>query len=322
MHLLIPFASSLPDACAAVLADLSLPNLSRLLTVLSASARDDGDEYSFSPPHERALAAAHGWPVAEDGCLPFAARAAAADGLSVGDRAWGLVTPSHWHVGRDNVSLLDPAALALTDEESRAAFDAVSGLFASEGFEVAWGAPMRWYVAHDSLAGLPTASLDRVIGRNVELWMRTGGNPQGRLIRRLQSEVQLLMYPHPINDGREQAGRPTLNSFWLSGCGRLPNTRTADGHAAEPVEVADDLRAPLLAEDWAGWAEAWKALDRGALAACRAEAEGGSGGGGAVSLTLCGERSTQRFDSAPRSLWQKIGRRWSASDPAGLLQAL
>lgn len=313
MHLLIPFASSLSDACAAVLADLPLPNLARLLVVLTASTRDDGDEYSLSPPHERAVAAAHGWAAQADGCLPFAAQAAAADGLAVGDRAWGLVTPTHWHVGRDNVSLVDPAALALTDAESHAAFDAVSPLFASEGFQVAWGAPIRWYVAHDSLAGLPTASLDRVIGRNVELWMRTGGNPQGRLIRRLQSEVQLLMYPHPINELREQAGRPTVNSFWLSGCGRLPV-----GSAAEPVDIADDLRAPLLAEDWVGWAEAWKALDSGALAACLAEAERGE----AVSLTLCGERSAQRFDSAPRSLWQKIGRRWSTSDPAGVLRAL
>lgn len=314
MHLLIPFASCLSDACAAVLTDLSLPNLGRLLAVLTASARDEGDEYSLSPPHERSLAAAHGWPVAGDGCLPFAAPAAAADGLAVGDRAWGLVTPTHWHVGRDHVSLVDPAALALTDEESRTALAAVSGLFDSEGFQVAWGAAMRWYVAHDSLVELPTASLDRVIGRNVEIWMPTGGNSQSRLIRRLQSEVQLLMYPHPINDLREQAGRPTLNSFWLSGCGRLPE----NGSGAEPVEVADGLRAPLLTEDWASWAEAWRALDSGALAGCLAEAERG----GAVSLTLCGERSAQRLDSAPRSLWQKIGRRWSTSDPASLLRAL
>lgn len=313
MHLLIPFASSLSDACAAVLTDLSLPNLARLLTVLTASARDDGDEYSLSPPHERALAAAAGWPAAADGCLPFAARSAAADGVPVGDQAWGLVTPAHWHVGRDHVSLLDPAALALTDEESRAAFDVARGLFDSEGFRVAWGSALRWYVAHDSLDGLATASLDRVIGRNVELWMRPGSDRQGRLIRRLQSEVQLLMYPHPINDSREQAGHLTVNSFWLSGCGRLPTVG-----AAQPVEVADALRAPLLAEDWAGWAQAWKALDSGALAGWLAEAVRG----GTVGLTLCGERSAQRFESVPRSLWQKIGRRWSTSDPAGVLKAL
>lgn len=313
MQLLIPFASSLSEASAHVLADLALPNLARLLSALTAAARDDGDEYSLSPPHERALAAALGWPAAGDGCLPFAARAAAADGLTVDGRVWGLLTPTHWQVGRNQVSLADPDALALTEDESRAAFEAVRGLFDSEGLAITWGAATRWYVAHDSLEGLATASLDRVIGRNVELWMRPGANPGARLIRRLQSEVQLLMYPHPINDLREEAGRPTLNSFWLSGCGRAAGVA-----GSAPVDIEDSLRAPLLAEDWAGWADAWARLDRSVLAGCLAEAERG----GAVSLTLCGERSAQRFEAAPRSLWQKIGRRWSTNDPAVLLGEL
>jgi hypothetical protein len=28
-------------------------------------------------------------------------------------------------------------------------------LFTSDGFLLRWGAPLRWYVAHESLAGLP-----------------------------------------------------------------------------------------------------------------------------------------------------------------------
>ncbi|MBC8056135.1 MAG: hypothetical protein H7Y61_06110, partial [Rhizobiales bacterium] len=261
MHLLIPFASALSDAASQVLRDLALPNLSKLLARLTLAQRDDADAYSLSPPHERALAAAAGWRAA-DGCLPFAAQSAARDGIEVGELAWGLITPTHWHVGRDHVTLADPAALELTAAESQAAFDAVRELFESEGFVLRWGAPSRWYAAHESLVDLPCASLDRVIGRNVEFWMRGSAarSEPAKLVRRLQSELQLLLYPHPINDEREQRAALTLNSFWLSGCGRPQRNE-----GAAPT-VLDALRAPLLAEDWAAWAEAWRALDDGVLA--------------------------------------------------------
>ena len=313
MHLLISFASALSEASSHVLRDLQLPNLARLLARLTPATADSGDEYTLSPPHERALAAAWGWQ-GEDGSLPFAAHAAALDEVDVGKLAWGLVTPAHWHVGRDHVTLADPEALQLTEAESRAAFEAVRELFESEAFTLVWGAPSRWYVAHESLAELPCAALDRVIGRNVDLWIRPGAkaNPQARLVRRLQSEVQLLLYPHAINEEREQRGALTLNSFWLSGCGRRQALASNDG------VVDDTLRAPLLAQDWAAWADAWRALDAGALASLLVEAQAGK----PTSLTLCGERNAQRFDNAARSLWQQLGSRIKSPEPHTILEAL
>ena len=307
MHLLIPFASALSESATQVLRDLELPNLAQLLARLTLAHRDDADVLTLSPPHERAWAAAQGWRGA-DGGLPFAAQAAAADGIAVGELAWGLVTPSHWHVGRDHVTLADPAALNLTADESRAAFAAVRELFESEGLRVEWGAPMRWYAAHDRLTDLPTASLDRVIGRNVELWMR---GTQDKLIRRLQSELQLLLYPHALNDEREQRGELTLNSFWLSGCGRAQAAPNA-------VQLNDSLREPLLAEDWAAWAQAWRALDAGGVAACLAAARAGE----PVTLTLCGDRGAHRFESLPQGLWQRVSTRWKTSEPHTVLEAL
>ena len=313
MHWLIPFASALSESATHVLRDLALPKLSTLLARLTLAQRDDADAYTLSPPHERALAAAAGWHGA-DGAFPFGAQAAAHDGIEVGDLGWGLVTPAHWHVGRDHVTLADPGALNLSDAESHAAFDAVRALFETEGFRFEWGAPSRWYAAHASLADLPCASLDRVIGRNVELWMRGSDarSTPARLIRRLQSEVQLLLYPHPLNDAREQRDALALNSFWLSGCGPLQPGRGA------AVQVDVSLRAPLLAEDWLAWADAWRALDGAAIARALAAARRGD----AVALTLCGERGAHRFESLPRTLWQRASRRWSPSAPHAVLEAL
>ena len=307
MHLLIPFASALSEPATHVLRDLALPNLAQLLARLTLVQHDDADVFTLSPPHERAWAAAQRWTGA-DGCLPFAARAAATDGIDVGDLAWGLITPTHWHVGRDHVTLADPAALNLSADESRAALTAVRELFESEGFRIEWGAPMRWYVAHERLSALPCASLDRVIGRNVEVWMRS---TRDKLIRRLQSELQLLLYPHAINDEREQRGELALNSFWLSGCGRAQP-------APAEVHVNEILREPLLAEDWAAWAQAWRTLDAGDLA----ESLQASRAGRPVTLTLCGDRGAHRFETVPQGLWQRVANRWKTSEPHLLLEAL
>ncbi len=318
MHLLIPHASAVSEASAHTLRDLALPNLARLLTVLQATTRDADDEYTLSPPHERALATAQGWRGA-DGRWPSAALQARADGVDIGKRPWGLLTPVHWHVGREHITLADPAALELSVEESQTLFDALRPLFEDDSADAAlvWSTPTRWYLAHAHLADLPCASIDRVIGRNVDLWLR--GDPKAsaeqlarvRWVRRLQNEVQMLLHQHPINEAREARGALPVNSFWLSGCG-LAQSATAE------VTVDDRLRAPLLAEDWAGWADAWRALDADVLGPLAAEAARG----GAMALTLCGERGWQRYDAVPRSLWQRLGERFKSIEPHTVLSAL
>jgi hypothetical protein len=299
MHLLVPFASDDSDACRSVLSDLALPNLERLLALLVAAGRDDGDAGSLSPPHERAIAAARGWH-GGDGLLPFAAHAAAEDGIATGTLAWTLLTPSHWQLASEGATLLDPARLALDESESRALFASAGELFASEGFDVAWGSAVRWYAARDDLQGFATASLDRVVGKSVAPWLRPRDGAPGAtaaIVGRLQSEAQLVFHGHEVNERREERGELVVNSFWLSGCGRR---QVAVG--ADAPEVAATLRAPRVAGDWAAWAEAWRALDAGAIARLLGAARDGV----ATTLTLCGERSAARFALQPRTLWQRL----------------
>ena len=319
MHLLVPFASDDSEACRHVLRDLSLPNLARLLARLGPAAADRGDASSFSPPHERALAAAWGWR-GGDGALPFAAHRAGADGVATAGQAWGLLTPAHWLLGRDHATMIDPAQLRLSDDESRSLFAAVRELFESEGFAAAWGDAGRWYIGRAELEGFATASLDRVIGRNVDRWLGETRSDIGRLVRRLQSEVQLVFHAHPVNEAREERGEPVVNSFWLSGCGRA---QAVTGKALPAVDAS--LRGPLLAGDWAGWADAWRALDAGAIGRLLAGAP--AGGQAAAtdagdSVTLCGERAAARFETQPRSFIERVRGRWRGVEPHAVLAGL
>ena len=309
MHLLIPFAAPLSDAGRQAATTLALPALQALMALCAETQRDSADEWSFSPPHERALALALGWQGAA-GLLPWAARAAQADDIPTANLAWGLMTPAHWHLGTEQISLIDPAGLMLDNATSRALFEAVAPLFTSEGFAMHYGAAQRWYLAHESLAGLATASIDRVTGRNVDGWM--GKDPAAQRLRRLQAEVQMLLYTHPLNDERAARGLLPVNSFWLSGCG------VAQREVGTTPVVDDRLRGPALADDWAAWCKAWETLDAGPLAALLSRARAGQ----PLVLTLCGERAWARFEAAPRSVLQKLRQLWAPMAPNTVLETL
>ena len=311
MHLMIPFAGTVSEAGRFALQTLTLPRLDQLLARLQPGQRLGSDEFSLNPPHEQALAAALGWPSGPDLALPFAAQQAASLGLDTG-QAWGLLTPVHLHLGTEQVSLTPTAGLQLDAADAHTLLEAVRPLFESEGFGLHYTAPLQWLATHALFDGLATAALDRVAGRNVDAWLpdqRSAG-----LIRRLQIEVQMLLYTHALNDQREAAGLPTVNGVWLSGCGRLP---TGNAQTAVP-QVDDRLRAPALGEDWATWCDAWQALDAGPIAKLAAQHSAGV----AVTLTLCGERFAQTWTSAPQRLWQRLAGRWRPAPSHTLLETL
>lgn len=336
MHCIVPFAAppAGSEAGRAAMATMQWPLWSRLLPRLAVVARDEGEATSFTPPHERVLAHALGWPghagaPAADGCWPFAARAARADGVDAGQargeaaagRPWGLVSPVHWHVGTDQVSLADPLALQLDDAASRRFFAALAPLFAEEGITFAYGHATRWYAADESLQGLATASLDRVVGRNVDAWLggAAAGSAPHRRWRRLQAEAQMLLHNHPLNAEREARGLLPVNSFWLSGCGRaLPEVPPAGEPAAHEVQVEPILRGAALAEDWAAWAAAWGRLEAGTLQAWQTLLERGA----VVRLTLAGERAAVTLAPAAGGVLSRMKQRWSAPTVPELLQGL
>jgi len=293
MHLIVSFAAPLAEGCRAALPSLVTPGLDRLLARWAPTRRDLGDEDTLSLPHERALAAACGL-AAPDGCLPWAAREAAAAGISVDQQAWGRLTPAHWRIGSDGVHLADPDALALSAADSRALFEAVQPLFVSDGFTLVWGSALAWYAAHASLQGLATASIERAIGRNLERWLPR--QPEARPLRRLQNEVQMVLHSHPLNEAREATGALPVNSFWLSGCGAL---QPEQGHDAR---LDERLRGPALQGDGPAWREAWQALDAQALQPLLDAAERGE----PVRLTLCGERSAVELAPRARAWWQRM----------------
>ena len=326
MHLIIPYAASFNLNNPEVLAGLQLPHLQALLALMQRQqvlhdtdpmTQKTAADNPLHMPHERLYAHALGW----DGhanALPWAAWHSAQNGQpNQGPQAW--MTPCHWQVGMDQVVMLDPTSLYLTDDESQQLLEAMQSFLREDGLQVTWHSALAWHAQGELLAHLNTASLDRVIGQNVKPWLND--SPAARPLRRLQSEMQMLLYNHPVNDAREARKQHTVNSFWLHGAGVLPavpdNTLGVTSKAQQ-IKIADALRTSALRGDVQTWQQAWQTLDATVLADLLAHLKTT----GQATLSLCSENAAHTYQAAPAAWHQKISRFFNKTTPVTALQAL
>ncbi len=331
-HLIVPFASCSHDDWLQAMGSTLLKNLGQLLRGMKLSYTDVGQADSLSPPHERVLAKALGLPASADGLIPWAALEAHANC----HEGWAVITPCHWAMGREHATLTDPATLELSETDSRALLAAMQPYFATEGITLNYAAPTRWLAEGDVFKSLPTASLDRVLGRNVDRWLpqderrdgppRASSAPSGgsvvrkatsvgaRSLKLLQNEMQMLLYTHSVNDERAAKGQRSINSFWVSGSGALNEPA-----GAQPQVVTTRVLAQAaFANDWAAYAQAWAKLDETDMAQLLAQQKSGK----TVRLSLCGENHTMTFETAQHGILTKISNALSPQPPINVLKQL
>jgi hypothetical protein len=297
MHLIIPFAAVSSEAAARYVQDLKLPNLSQLLGILSLVESDVGTEESFSPPHERALARAQGLPVV-DGYIPWAAQKSAALGLDDSQTLpWSFITLCHSVVGNGSMTMEDPEQLHVFEVESRQLLADMTPFFAEDGLTLYYVEPTLWLCSGEPLRDVRTASLDRVVGQDLAPWQPAQG--EAAKLRRLQNEMQMLLYTHTVNDVRNRARVAVINSIWLHGTGELT---VLQPQVSTNIDMPRSLADAALKEDWSAWVKAWEQLDATACADLLKRAQTGE----SVVLTLCGERSDLRYERRPKSVFERL----------------
>lgn len=312
-HLLIPFAASADEGCVQARRALKLPHLEKLLARLQPQHTDAGDEQMLAMPHERVLARAFGID-APDGCIPWAAWQLAQAGRDAQGAAWAWITPCHWQVGQDHILMAHPQQLQLSAGESQTLLAAMRPYFEQDGIALEYDAPTRWLARADVFRGFASASLDRVIGRVIDPWLPRGDAT--RTIRRLQQEMQMLLYTHDANDARTLGGLPPVNSFWVSGTGALPASNAA--HSPTGLAITHYLRDAALMQDWPAWSAAWQQIDAGDCARLLRALDAGE----QVALTLCGERNARTFSGAGGGLFGKLAGMLRGRQAASVLDAL
>lgn len=346
LHLLLPFA--LPSAADAstALRDLQSPALDKLLARASLVERVAGEDFQRTLPHERWIAHRFGAVAssAEDEA-PLAPYMLLADGGKPGSAVWACVEPVHVRVAHDHLVLIDPALLELADEEATALLGVARPLVEELGVRLEAPHPTRWYLSGESLGRLASASPLRASGRSIEIWVPHDAHTgqRSRAWTKLQNEVQMAWFEHPVNEAREARGLPAVNSLWLHAQGAAqplispfarvfsdaaatrglalaagveawtapPGFETLPAAANATLVELGAFSAPFVQQDWQGWSAALGTLERDWFAPALAALEAGRIG--ALELTLCGDTSSTTLSATRGDLRRFWRRRMLAS---------
>lgn len=308
-HLIVTDAASDAPACRSALAGLALPALSALLAELHPAPLARLPDDALDTPAERVLAQALGL-AGDDGRLPWAAAQAAAAGLPPA-QDWAFLTPCHFQVGMNQVRLADPGTLALAPDEAEALMASMAPYLAEDGIVVERWQDGHWLAHGAPFQGLATASPARVLDEDdLNPWL-----PASPLLRRLQNEMQMLLYTHPANDARAAQRLVPVNALWISGCGSWPATPPV---APSAFQCVDALGASARQGDWAGWAATWQRIDATHCAPLLQRLRAGE----PVALTLCGRQASRRFYGRPRAALARWLTSWRKPQTAQLLEGL
>ena len=239
-------------------------------------------------------------------------------------QALALVSLSHWHVASGQV-IMQPAR-EITMQETLDIKNTLQPYFTGDGIELLDHRPGSWLARSALFKDLPSASLERVMGQDVNPWLigQTAGPAQRAAVhtlRRLQSEVQMLLYHHPIN----ASSLPPLNSIWFSGTGQgvkgwpelvqgpwpdkplgeldrhqhPPNTHLQRQWLASgrhTVLLAEDLTQAHWTLDLAAWCQALEKIDQEVFAHLSLSP--------GVQVILCGLNYTKTWRTVPASAHQ------------------
>ena len=329
LHLLVPFA--LPSAAAAstALAGLEYPALAKLVARATLGEQVIGEDFQRTLPHERWVArqfgalSANPAPAADDEA-PLAPYMLLADGGTPGDDIWACVQPVHVRIAHDHLVLIDPASLELADADAATLYTVARPLIEELGVRVEAPTPQRWYLSSEAFGTLAGASPLRASGRNIEIWLphEAHSGQRSRAWMKVQNEVQMAWFEHPVNEAREARGLPAVNSIWFHAQGALravtspfarvrsdaaatrglalaakaqvdaaPSTFGAlssalNGAGTTLVEL-DPFSAAFIQQDWGRWNAAFAQLERDWFAPALAALQ--TGALAALDLTLCGD---------------------------------
>ena len=238
------------------------------------------------------------------------------DGGQPGNVDWICADPAHLAFDHGHPRLADPARLDLQPGEIAEIAVALAPTFSAVG-RFSLQPSGHGYIELAAPAAIVVAPPSTTIGRGAEALLPRGADA-ARWVR-LANDAQLALHGLECNRRREDEGRPTINTLWLWGAGRLPAATRAPyqivggggtlarglaRHAGVPWQPAsaalpetgrtllidERLLAPAQQFDAAAWRDAMLAVERERLAPLAAALRGGRLQ--ALRLTGLGEETT------------------------------
>ena len=146
--------------------------------------------------------------------------------------------PVHLVPDRDQLVLMMPEVLALSQPEADRLVADINVLFAEDGWRLEAGTPTRWYLHLPDDPKMRTYDLARVRSCAIRDFLPTG--PNGKQWHRVMNEVQMVLHTSVVNIERQAAGQLPVSSLWFWGGGKTPgvgHSRWSKLWSNEPVSL-------------------------------------------------------------------------------------
>src|SRR5579863_585963 len=168
-----------------------------------------------------------------------------ADGGKPDGGYWLRADPVHLAPDRDQLVLMPESLLQVTSEEMAALAAAFNGVYGAEGWHLEFPHPARGYLRSPAPLTVTTRDPESLAGGPVLDAMPQGRHAAG--LKQLMNETQMLFHTHAVNQVREEAGRPAINSLWFWGGGVLPPKS-----GRKPAQIVTDLPLVKGLARWSG----------------------------------------------------------------------
>ena len=140
-----------------------------------------------------------------------------------GERAigfWLRAQPIHFAAGLDRLTtVLLHGAARMSAAERAALSPTLADHLESSGLQLHEGADGEWLLCSETPLQVQTVTPE-FAAANPRAEILPHGRDAGGL-RRVMTEMQMLLHDHPVNAARESRGMPALNAIWVHGEGML-----------------------------------------------------------------------------------------------------
>jgi len=139
------------------------------------------------------------------------------------DGTWMNISLVHFSAGLNDVQIFPADDVA--EEQLQQLMSALQPLLSLSGFELHRTASGRWYLWCETVLDVEIPAVER--GFSTRSYNVLPAGRDAAALRRLLTEIQMVLHQHPVNQQREAHGMPSLNAAWLSGAGALTSATTS-----------------------------------------------------------------------------------------------
>lgn len=157
---------------------------------------------------------------------PIAALSAVSDKLANTEtRPCLRADPVHLAVQQNSMSVLPGQALEIQEQEVQAILTSLNALLSDEQLTLVAPHRERWYLQPTAIVSSQFLALPLAFGRPLPPQTISGEN--AKFWKRLQSEIQMTLHEHPVNESRQARGLLPINHLWIWGNDPLTGTPKA-----------------------------------------------------------------------------------------------